>query len=190
MDSGVVGIVGVIVGSTLTLAKDWFMQGRRDKREIVLLGYQLATRLERFAHGCGGVALDNGEDDEHGISVSSVLVPRLTIETDASWKHLRIDLLTRVLDLPHKTEEADALISNTHEFDSPPDYSFAFEDRQYEYCRLGLEAADLARQLRKFAGLKVRDTDDADEATMLEVKSNIESTRAKRVTRERGRRDI
>lgn len=59
----------------------------------------------------------------------------------------------RIRELPVLMNEALRNISAAAEHDWAPDYTESFQERQYQYARLGLKALTLARRLRQLAGL-------------------------------------
>ena len=59
-------------------------------------------------------------------------------------------------DLPYQIGFSNDAISATGEYDSPPDYSEWFEERQYQYARLGLHCVDIVARLRATAKLRPR----------------------------------
>lgn len=155
MDGGFFSLLGVVIGASLALGKDWLMQHKKDRRDLVYLAAQVATKLERFTTDCYRVAVDDGEDDPHGLTRTSTVTPRLEVQGMAvEWRVLPSDLLLNILDLPYQIELADESIEMEFEHDNPPDFSFAFAERQYQYAELGLKAAEYARELRSFAKIR------------------------------------
>lgn len=49
--------------------------------------------------------------------------------------------------------EASGAIDHAYYHDFPPDFSWAFRERRYQYARLGLRALFLAKRLRKITGM-------------------------------------
>jgi hypothetical protein len=188
MDAGTAGLIGVVVGSTLALAKDWFFQQGKDRKDVILLAIQISAQLEHFAAGCASVSADNGEEDERGFTRTSVPTPEFDPNTyDVEWKQLAPDLLLDILDLPYRIGLADGSISESFDMDDPPDYWMAFEERQYAYAVLGIEAADLAVRLRTRANIRSRSGGRWDPvAFMKDKKAEIEASRRAREARAAG----
>lgn len=182
MDSGISSLLGVVIGASLTLGKDWFLQHRKDRRDLVYLAAQVATKLERFTADCYPVAFDDGEDDEHGLTRTSTEKPRIDVQGMAvEWRLLPSDLLLNILDLPYQIELADEGISMRFDHDNPPDFSLAFEERQHQYATLGLKAAAYATELRAFAKIRALAAGSWDPVQALKEKiAEIEEARHKR----------
>lgn len=182
MDSGIAGLIGVVVGSSLTLIKDLLLQGKKDRKDLVLLAIQVAAQLEKFAADCASVAGDDGEENEHGLTHTSVASPKFDVKAhDVEWKVVPPDLLLKILDLPYQAELADGAISAAAEFADPPDYWEYFEERQYQYAGLGIDAAGLAAELRRVAKIQGRPKGTWDPvAAMKDKRTAIEAGRKKR----------
>jgi hypothetical protein len=182
MDSGIASLIGVVVGSSLTLGKDWLMLWKKDRKDLVLLAIQVAAQLEKFAADCASVAGDDGEEDEHGMTHTSVASPKFDVKAhDVEWKVVRPDLLLKILDLPYQVELADGAISVAADFADAPDYWEYFEERQYQYAGLGIGAAELAAELRRVAKIQGRPRGKWDPVvTMMDKRTAIEARRRKR----------
>lgn len=119
--------------------------------------------LEQFAEGCANVAVDHGEPDLQGKYSISVRVPELNInDATGDWRPLPARIMYRIRELPILQKEADRRISNVSEYDWAPYYKDSFEERQYQYSRLGLKALILAIRLRKMTGLPATRLDAAE----------------------------
>ena len=182
MDSGIASLIGVVVGSSLTLGKDWLMLWKKDRKDLVLLAIQVAAQLEKFAADCASVAGDDGEEDEHGFTQTSVASPTFDVKAhDVEWKVVRPDLLLKILDLPYQVELADGAISVAADFADAPDYWEFFEERQYQYAGLGIGAAELAAELRSVAKIQGRPRGEWDPVVaMKDRRAAIETRRKKR----------
>jgi len=181
MESAVFGLIGVVVGSFLTIAKEWWFQHRRAKKDATFLSIKVSCELLKFAGSCANVAGDHGEEDGNGCCVPRTSTPDFKPETfDVEWKALPDKLMFEVLDLPFKIEQADETISGVYEHVAdPPDYPEWYEERQLQYATLGLSALGLASRLRSYAGLPLSKTDDYYPGEYLgRKKTQIEESRA------------
>lgn len=123
-------------------------------RERYFIATELVFMLETFAEGCARVATDDGEDDLHGERKTTTEYPVLAFTgVEGDWRALSELLMFRIREIPVLQDEARRMIAGTGEYDSPPDYKWSFQERQYQYARLGLKAIIQARCLRKSAGL-------------------------------------
>ncbi|WP_428827698.1 hypothetical protein ACLIKD_06820 [Azonexus sp. IMCC34842] len=181
MESAVFGLIGVVVGSFLTIAKEWWFQHRRAKKDATFLSIKVSCELLKFAGSCANVVGDHGEVDGDGCYIPRTSTPDFKPEAfDVEWKALPDGLMFEVLDLPFKIEQADETISGVYEHVAgPPDYSEWYEERQLQYATLGLFALNVASQLRSYAGLPFASDDDYYPRKYLEQKkTQIEKDRA------------
>ncbi|MFZ2161071.1 MAG: hypothetical protein WAW02_02530 [Sideroxyarcus sp.] len=189
MESAIFGLIGVALGSALTVAREWWFQSRKDKKDAEYLAIQISCALEQYVAGCAAVVADDGlcegQTDERGYYRTQVQPP--IFETDSlkvEWKALPGKLMYEVLDFPYRAELASQLVSAAFEFDSPPDFAEGFDERQYQYAMLGIAASDLAEKLRNHVDLPARGKGEWDPiAFMKEAKAAIELRRKERASR-------
>lgn len=162
MQQALIGLLGVIVGGIIAVAKDVFLVRRRESKDMQYLCVQVVSALERFSEGCVDVVQDHGVDHPDGTTVPGSSLPDFEPHgLDVQWHSLPVPVLYRVLDLPNKVRLARRVIDGVIEYVAgPPDYSEFFEERQYQCAKLGLEALDLAFCLRRRAGLPRPDFSD------------------------------
>uniref|UniRef100_UPI00300CF65F hypothetical protein n=1 Tax=Enterobacter cloacae complex sp. TaxID=2027919 RepID=UPI00300CF65F len=116
--------------------------------------------LEQFAEGCARVATDTGHNDAQGFTRSNVTTPDIDFSVvSGDWRVLPPRLMYAIREIPILQKGADRLILATEEHDDPPDYFRTFEERRYQYTRLGLRAIIQARRLRKNAGFPATSLD-------------------------------
>jgi len=60
MDKAIYALLGVLVGFLLTLAKDLWLEKRKNKKERTLLSIQTSFLLDKFIDGCIDVTFDDG----------------------------------------------------------------------------------------------------------------------------------
>jgi hypothetical protein len=151
------------------------------------LSIQVAYSLERFIAGCAAVTSDDGlrdgAPDQHGERSKQVDVPKFDPNAlDVEWRALPVGLMYEILDIPAKTEEADSCILGQTEGATPPDYWGWFEERQFQYATLGLNASSIVAQLRTLAGLPQRPPQRWDKIAYM--KSRIDEIAQERNARE------
>lgn len=181
MESAVFGLIGVVIGSFLTIAKELWFQHQRFKKDATFLSIKVSCELLKFAGSCASVAGDHGEEDDKGYWIARTSTPDFKPEAfDVEWKALPSGLMFEVLDLPFLIEQADEEIADVYEHAaSPPDYAEWYEERQLQYATLGLLALKLAQRLRAHTGLPLNNEDDYYPRTYLEQKkTGIEKRRA------------
>lgn len=190
MESAIFGLVGVILGAVLTVAREWWSQRVKDSKDAAFLAVQVVGQLDRFVAGCASVVSDDGlsegRPDEQGYRRTQVTPPKFEPENfKVEWKSLPLELMFGVLDLPYKIGAANHSIEGAYEYQAtPPDFEEFFEERQYQYALLGIEAARLSTALRHHAKLPLRVAKEWDPVGyMLQEKSKIEDFRQERALR-------
>lgn len=155
MSSAIFGLLGVILGSFLTVAKEWWFDRRKNQKEVEFLSIHMVCLLEKFIDGCIDVIQDHGEYDDRDcltLTVSSPMFEPQSLKVE--WKALPSKLMYEIVNFPNEIEIANRQISNEFEFSAfPPDYNEGFEERQYQYALLGLKAFELSKKLRDLAKL-------------------------------------
>jgi hypothetical protein len=159
MVTAIFGIIGVVLGSFLTLLKEWLFQCRTNKKELEYLSIRVSCMLDKFIAGCTDVVHDDGSSHGQygpdGCAKIQVETPNFDPETiKVEWKSLPAKLMYKILSFPNEVETANQIIRSTFEYAaSPPDYGEGFEERQFQYAQLGIKASKLASELRKLSKL-------------------------------------
>ena len=186
MASAIFGLIGVLLGSLLAGAKEWFFLRRNNARDAAFLAVQVVGQLDRYVLACSAVVADEGlnqgQPDKNGYRYAQVETP--VFEPDAlkvEWRAIPVKLMYEVLDLPYKAVVALHTIEAASENANPPDFDDFFEERQLQFAGLGLLAAELADELRRHAKLPSRSVADWDPVDFMRRKQrSIESLRAER----------
>jgi hypothetical protein len=146
--------------------------------------------LERYVSRCAEVVGDDGlcdgQPDKNGCRRIQVSVPKFEPElAKVEWKSLPAALMYEVLDFPNKTEIASGSVNAAFEYGAtPPDFEEGFEERQYQFATLGIEASRLARKMRNHVGLPSKPAADWDPVAFMEKeRSEILKRRKERTTR-------
>jgi len=183
----VFGLVGVIVGSFLTIAKESWFEKKKKQKESEYLSIQIVSMLDRFIGGCAEVVHDDGlyhgQPDKDGCSSIQVKDPEFKPESiNVEWKSLPANLMYEVLSLPGDIAECKGKINSTFEYVAdPPDYEEGFEERQYQYAVLGLKSIALSFKLRKFSGIPSKDYGEWNpEKNFRDKQHQINETRKRR----------
>lgn len=169
MDDGVkIAITALVttIGTALVAVINHRMSERKDRKSkeedrtthAVYLAVRVVCVLDKFVAGCCEVIGDDGVYDPEGARHHEVEPPVLTLPDDVDWRSIRPELMYRVLMLPNEIENAGntiAFVGNMVAF--PPDYDEWFDERRYQYGKLGLYALDLASALRSAYDLPMAD---------------------------------
>ncbi|CAI2535967.1 hypothetical protein [Serratia ficaria] len=156
--TAVTSIVAALGGVGLTHRFTRKREQEAAERKIMADRYFIATelvfKLEDFAEACAAATQDEGEPDESGYFCKTTVVQSLEFgDVTGDWRALPASVMYRVLEFHVLQPEADGAIAHARDHDSPPDFSWYFRERQYQYARLGLRALFLAKRLRKITGM-------------------------------------
>lgn len=163
MSSAIIGLIGVVLGSMIAVAKEFVTTFFERKRNARYAAIRIICILDEYAQKCVDVVSDDGtacgrpagrtsSGEEYYDPQAEQPRPPLYPE-DIDWKSISKGLLYRILMLPNTARETDRYISNSAEHSGPPDNEEVFEARQEGYANLALEALALAADLRKEYGL-------------------------------------
>jgi len=147
-------IGAVMLTHRFTLRREKLAAEDKLQRERYFIATELVFLLERFAEDCAGVATDDGEYDASGEREPITDLPVLMLDdVKGDWRVLPALLMFRIRELPILQHESRRMTAGAGEYGIPPEYKSYFQERQYQYARLGLKAIIQARRLRKSAGL-------------------------------------
>lgn len=166
-------IGGILLTATLTTFGTWWVtrytlrsqakinatvRDEESKRHEGYLAVRVVSVLEPYAMRCIDVVNDDGEFDQRGERRASVPRPDLMLPQDVDWKSIDVQLMDRILTIPNKMENASASVNFVGEMlAGPPYYEEVFEERRYQWAKLGLLALDIASDLRTTYGLQQPD---------------------------------
>lgn len=159
MIEAIFGLVGVLVGSIITVLKDWWTFYRERRRDASYSAIRLISILEAYADRCIDIVHDDGtiygqpagrtQDGEEYLEAQEATPDPLDYPGDIGWRSLDEDLMHRIVALPNKARRTNRYIGMSSEFASPPNYEEYFDARQEGYARLGADALEIAGELRK-----------------------------------------
>lgn len=190
MESAIFGLVGVALGAMLTVAREWWFQSRKTRKDAEYLSVLVSCELERYVAGCADVVGDDGRSegqrDINGYCTIQVDAPQFEpLALGVDWKSLPAGLMYEILDFPYMAEVASRKVSAAFECAaSPPDFDEGFEERQFQYATLGIAASQLVTKLRNYAGFPARSIGEWNPVQyMEEQKAAIELQRNERANR-------
>ena len=158
MEVALIGFLGVLFGVVVTVLKEWLFKRREEKQKGRYLAIRTSAVLDLFVYDCAHVVMDDGWSrgarNEHGYLEAQVMPPTLDFENlQGDWHVLPAQLAYRILVLPSRLDRANRYIRGAADFSDPPDFEEYFDARQTAYARLGMEASNLADDLRQFGRL-------------------------------------
>lgn len=167
MTSAIIGLIGVVIGSALTILKDVLMSSGQRRSHAEYAAIRIVCILDEYLDKCVGVVLDDGtaygqpagrtNQGEEFLSPQVKLPSPPDYPNDIDWKSVRTRLMYRALALPNRARETDQYIAGCAEHAFPPDYEELFEARHEGYAKLGLEAHQLAGEMRTAYRIAPRD---------------------------------
>lgn len=149
-------ITAVILTHRYTLRREKQAAEQKLKREQLFIATELILMLEQYAEECTQVAIDDGWNVAPAQSEAEPYVdyPELNLaDVSGDWRVLDLRHIYRIRELPVLQNEARRAIAYAREIPAPPDHKSYFNERQYQFSRLGLIAVIMAERLRRVAGL-------------------------------------
>lgn len=141
---------GVSLTHHYTRSREEKAASARREAELYFISTELVFRLKRFAQECSAVVQDEGEEYDKGYTQTTVSAEAFSTDDIAGdWRVLPVSILYRIRELSVLIPEANRYISVVSEWDNPPDWQMTFQERRYQYSRLGMKAVLLSKRLRK-----------------------------------------
>ncbi|OOE87633.1 hypothetical protein [Salinivibrio sharmensis] len=159
MDKFLIGIVGVIIGSLLSIIRDYINEYRSKTNNARYLAVRIVGLLDQFISQCVDVACDTGRPDREGVMVPTTKIPTLNFDNiDGEWQSLSFNLMYEVLDFPNHLLTAKEAETFAYEHgDGAPDFDDVFNTRRYHFAILGIRADKLSMKLRNKYGMPNKD---------------------------------
>ncbi len=193
MMEAVFGLIGVLVGSSISWFQKYWTNKQAAKRDARYLAIRVACILDKFVEDCADVISDNGlsygQRTPDGLLEPQVRAPGAPIfPEDVDWRSIEHELMYKILSLPSEVEGADRMIKFTESIAGPPDFEDWFSERSYHYSRLGLVAYKLSEELCENYGIQKKIYNDWDPLEAL--KEELSTVTNKRQKRIEGHKDI
>jgi hypothetical protein len=169
--NALIGLVGVIIGGFVVSFREWWSSRIERHREGSYSAIRLICILNEYADKCVDAVQDDGtflgqpagrtESGEEYFAAQVTPPKPLEFPEDISWRSLPEGLMHRTLALANKARSTDRYIDGQREYAAiPPYYDEFFEARQEGYAKLGLDAIDIAADLRERFGIEAVDQPD------------------------------
>jgi hypothetical protein len=136
------------------LLRDNRSEWRARQRHARYLAIRVVIALDKYVENCADVATDDGlsqgqRNADGYLEEQVALPPAPTFPQDLDWKSIDHELAYRLLSLSNEAETANRMIGFASENSFPPDFEEVFEERQYQYAKLGLATFALTQELRE-----------------------------------------
>jgi hypothetical protein len=155
------GLLGVWYGQRNIARKDAKQAAKEDKlaaHERAYVASVIIEQLERYINACIDIAYDDGTAcgqpaGGDGFYQSTTKLPEFDPhKLEVNWRALPPDLIYDILEI--RTLQGNILRNlDGPAFDDPPEFSDFFWTRRLQFAKLGQQVAEIARRLRKAAGL-------------------------------------
>jgi hypothetical protein len=177
MAEGVFALLGVILGSSLSLFKDWWLARMSSRRKARYLAIRVVCILDDFLNSCEEVVADDGlcmgQRNAEGYLEPQVKMPQPPIfPVDLDWQAIDHSLMYKILSFPTQVEDGRRSAHAWGEIACPPDYEEYFEERQLQFAKLGLIAVQLTVNLRKAYGIPQNNHRNQELINSLKVKKS------------------
>ncbi|MGO9594777.1 MAG: hypothetical protein ACLQFT_20705 [Steroidobacteraceae bacterium] len=186
----VVGIVGVVIGSFLTLLRETWSDSRMRARHARYLAIRVVCTLDKYVENCAEVVSDDGlcmgqRDKEGCLQAQVPTPPPLAFPDGLDWKSIDHALMYRLLSMPNEAEAADRKIDFVSQYVAgPPDFEEFFEERRDKYATLGLAAFALTQEMRTKYDIPQQTLGEWNPAERLaKAKEQVEKDRRDRMQR-------
>lgn len=204
MSEAVIGLIGVIVGSAITISKDVWLSWLERRREGSYSAIRLVCILEEYADKCIDVVYDDGttygqpagrmEDGQSYLDPQVTIPAPLEYPNNISWRSIQKPVMHRALALSNKARSTNRHISAASDHASPPDYEEVFEARQEGYAQLGLDSLEIADDLRKKFDISVMSrselNSDWEPAVFLKATLSTFAERRAKALNDRSNKDL
>ena len=114
-----IGFTGVLVGATLTWAKEFWRDASQKRSSAQYLAIRTVCVFDDFIDKCASVAGDNGRPDASGYDRPEVARPNLQLPQDVDWKSINHEMAYLILSLVNRIENDNEAISYQNEWSSP-----------------------------------------------------------------------
>jgi hypothetical protein len=157
VESAIFGLLGVITGSLLATAKEWFFEHRKSQKDAEYLAILVSRELQRFRTACGKVAQEyyqRDHDPEYGFHGSAIGTnPEFKPESiDVNWKSIPPRITDEIFFIPTEIETMHRYVDFMLDVGGL-DISDYDEELAFRFAGLGVKAIALAHKLRKTVGL-------------------------------------
>lgn len=174
IDEKWLGLVGVFFGAFLVSIKDLISAVGRQRGNAKYMAIRCVALLDRYVDGCAEVAGDDGTymgqpANLDGTCSAQVDAPAFPVDSmDGDWKSITQNLMYEMLSFSNRIESARGMVKGMSDHASPPFYEEMFEERQYQFARLGLRANQLAGRLRRRYRIPSREMEQWDPVAFLQ----------------------
>lgn len=149
MSEAVFGLVGVILGSVISIFGSWFLMCCKRERDARHLASRITYQLDEYVLRCVHVAHDYGPNEPDDGSVTDKSPPSPPVyPNDVDWSSIDDNLMYRILALPCKAQYVHIIVSTAFYNSSQVDIEDAVEEQQLRYSELGIEAYEITKILR------------------------------------------
>lgn len=179
MSEGVFAIAGVILGGLLGWVGEYIRWNLSRRHRAHYLAVRIVISLDRFVGRCATAAFMDYDDRE---VFSAARPEKLVLPEDVDWQSVTPEIAYRILELPQKEKEANE--KGIFYWDATGEADVAHSAEIEGYVKVGLDAAEIAAQLRKKYRLPDRPKGDWDPVVKLQERWKAIEKREARIANE------
>ncbi len=187
MGNAWIGLLGVIIGFALKAGLDTLNAFANRRRNARHLAVRVVCILENFVLRCSDTVDKTGKFGADGHCIIAPSPPLQPYPEELDWKSINTELLYSILSIPTRISLADSFISSIAEYDGPP-WDQVADEKQLQFAKLGLFAAEISQKLRKKYDLP-RDQDSQWIAEGWDMIGSLKNT-VERIQKERDTQSI
>ncbi|KQR95192.1 hypothetical protein ASG01_04895 [Chryseobacterium sp. Leaf180] len=167
MTEAIFGLLGVLIGSSLSWMQSYWTSKKETNKSARYLAIRLVCILDKYMEDCASVIKDDGlfegQRSSEGCLEPQVISPPVPkYPEDIDWKSIDHNLMFEILSFPSEIEDGNRMISASNNIAFPPDYQDWFDERKFYYCQFGLIANKLSNGLSQKYGIKKKTYNDWD----------------------------
>lgn len=159
MTEAIIGLVGVLIGSGITLFHSYWTRKQDEAKNARYLAIRCVCVLDKFVEDCMDVIKDDGlsfgERNKDGYLEPQVIAPGPPIyPNDVDWRSVDQEIMYKLISFPSEVEAGDRMIEFTKNIANPPNFEEWFLERNFYYCNFGMHAYNLSNELANKYGIK------------------------------------
>jgi hypothetical protein len=148
ISSGAWALIGVLIGGSISIFKDWLMDNVAKKRKAKYLAVRVSIKLDALLDALINVQYDNGLDEGRWPDSGEREIHYKNIsfdlgDLDVSWQSITPDLAYSILNVTSTLKDAWLLISAAYETDG----NSAFHEYKRVYKQIGIDVYALRKEI-------------------------------------------
>ena len=161
MTEGIFGLIGVLIGSGISLFQNYWTNKRIENKNAKYLAIRIVCILNKYVEDCTDVINDNGLSTPEGYLQPNVKTPLPpNFPDDVDWKSIDHELMYKILSFPSEIIAGNKTIDFSMDIATPPNFEEWFIERRFHYSQFGLKAHKLSEELSMNYNIKKKRYND------------------------------